>query len=219
MKDVIRGVSRASGVVIGFLPIATSFGAIAVQAGVPPWETIGLSIGVYAGASQFAAIEAVRQGLPWVSIVLTIWVINLRHIPMSLAATRQIYSRFAWGYRWLLAHGLIDETFALEMSDTPQSLSYYLGMHLCCWASWVIGTWLGCQVGLVLPDRWLQFALPGLFLYLLIDILRHYQGHKVWIVVGFGILLVLATESLGSTGILLSIIGVAGTASLLRIAN
>lgn len=212
MQEFLRGCSRVLGVIAGFLPIAMSFGALSVQSGLSVAATMGMSIGLYAGASQFAAIEAVRQHLPWFSIVLTVLIINLRHIPMSLAASRQIYSRFGWGKRWLLAHGLVDETFALEMSDDPQPFLYYMGMHVSCWVAWAIGTFLGCQVGLLLPAQWFQFALPGLFLYLLVDNVRRRWQRELAIVLGAGIALTLATRSLGSTGILLSILGVTAIA-------
>ncbi|MBD2462930.1 AzlC family ABC transporter permease [Oscillatoria sp. FACHB-1407] len=215
MNDFLKGASRVIGVVAGFFPIAVSFGAVSVQAGIPAIATIGMSMGVYAGASQFAAAEAVRQGLPWFSIVLTMLIINLRHIPMSLAAAQKIYNRFPWGKRWLLAHGLIDETFALNMLDEPRSFLYYLGMNVSCWSAWVLGTCLGAVVGLQIPERWLQFALPAMFLYLLTDNVRRLWGREVVVVIGIGVALALVTQSFGSTGILIAILGVAIAATLL----
>jgi len=50
MNDFCRGGLRASGIVVGFLPTAISFGAIAVQAGVPNGGAIAMSVWVFAGA-------------------------------------------------------------------------------------------------------------------------------------------------------------------------
>jgi 4-azaleucine resistance transporter AzlC len=212
MQEFIRGCTRVLGVVAGFLPIAMSFGALSVQAGLSVAATVGMSMGLYAGASQFAAIEGVRQHLPWLSIVLSVLIINLRHIPMSLSAHR-IYSRFGTVHHWLLSHGLIDETFALEATEPPQSFAYYLGMHLSCWVVWVLGTWLGCQVGFQLPEQWLQFALPGLFLCLLTDSLRRRWRREMTIVLSVGVALALLMRSLESVGMLLAILGVTAVAS------
>lgn len=214
MKEFWQGASRALGIVAGFLPTAVGFGAIAIQAGIDLPTTLSMSIWIFAGASQFAAVEAVRQGLPWLSIVLTVWVINLRHIPMSLAAVRKIYRHFGRPQQWLLSHGLVDETFALELSEPLRPFSYYLGMHLCCWLAWVAGTWMGSRLGMQIPERWLQFALPALFLYLLIHSVQRVWSRAIALVLGIGTALVLATLGLGSTGILLSILGVAVVASL-----
>lgn len=212
MKDFLRGISRVLGVIAGFFPIAMSFGALSVQAGLSIAATVGMSMGVYAGASQFAALEGIRQDLPWLSIVVTVLIINLRHIPMSLSAHR-VYRRFGKGQQWILSHGLIDETFALEALEEPQPFPYYLGMHLGCWAAWVAGTWLGCLIGMQVPDRWLQFALPALFLCLLTDSIRHRWRRELAIVIGAGIAIALVVQPFGSTGMLIAILVVTAIAS------
>jgi 4-azaleucine resistance transporter AzlC len=221
MKEFFRGISRALGVGVGYLPIAMSFGAVSIQSGLSDTAAVGMSLWVYAGAAQFAALEGVRQNLSWLSIVLTMLLMNLRHIPMSLA-TKGIFSDFSRGQQLVLFHGLTDEAFALDLSDKPRgqsqpkaSLPYYVGIHLFCWASWVIGTWLGCKLGSLLPERWLQFALPSLFLYLLSDGMSRYWSRDVLVLLGVGIALVLATQQLGAFGVLMSIIGVAALASFL----
>ena len=212
MQEFLKGMSRVLGVVAGFVPIAMSFGAVSIQAGLSQSATVGMSMWVFAGASQFAAIEGVRQHLSTLSIVLTMLVINLRHIPMSLAASKT-YNRFSFSKQLLLFHGLIDETFALELSDELRPFSYYVGMHFCCWVSWVIGTWLGCQLGVIIPTKWLLFALPSLFISLLSNGVISYRNREIFIVLGVGIALVLATKQLGSFGLLLSIVGVSVVAA------
>lgn len=212
MKDFLQGMSRALPVVAGFVPIAMSFGAVSMQAGLSQSATVGMSVWVLAGTAQFAAIEGVRQQLSGWSIVLTMLVINLRHIAMSLAV-RKIYNRFSLAQKLLLFHGLIDETFVLELSDELRPFSYYLGMHFCCWAAWVIGTWLGCKIGVQIPAKWLLFALPSLFLSLLTNSVIKYRNQEILIVLAVGIVVVLVTRNMGSFGILLSIIGVAVVAA------
>ncbi|MGG6295907.1 AzlC family ABC transporter permease [Leptolyngbya sp. AN02str] len=213
MQEFWRGAGRALGVVVGFLPIGMSLGAIAIQTKLSSAVTIFMSMWLYAGASQFALVEAAKQQLPWLSILITVLIINLRHIAMSLSA-QSVYGHFPRWQRWVLAAGLIDETFALEMTEEARSFPYYLGMHVCCWLSWVGATAIGCQLGLLLPERWLQFALPALFLCLLLANVRR-QGRGIWAVVAIALALVLMLQSFGSTGILLAILGVAIAASVL----
>lgn len=221
MKEFKRGISRALGVAVGYLPIAMSFGAVSVQSGLSDGAAVSMSLWVYSGAAQFAALEGVRQNLSWLSIVLTMLLMGLRHIPMSLA-TKGIFGKFSRVQQLVLFHGLTDEAFALDLSDEPHgqsqsgaSFSYYAGIHLFCWASWVIGTWLGCQLGSQLPERWLHFALPSLFLCLLSDGMSRRWSRDTLVVLGVGTALVLVTQQLGSVGILLSIIGMSVLASLL----
>jgi len=127
MREFLRGGVRALGIVAGFLPTAVSFGAIAIQTKLSVAATLGLSAWVFAGASQFAAVEGLRQGVAALSIVITVitvLVINLRHLPMSVAIARHRYAQFSIWQRWLLCHGLVDEVFALEMSDPPCPFAY-----------------------------------------------------------------------------------------------
>jgi 4-azaleucine resistance transporter AzlC len=214
MREFLRGGVRALGIVAGFLPTAVSFGAIAIQTKLSVAATLGLSAWVFAGASQFAAVEGLRQGVAALSIVITVLVINLRHLPMSVAIARHRYAQFSTWQRWLLCHGLVDEVFALEMSDPPRPFAYYLGMHGCCWAAWVAGTWLGCVVGLQIPERWLTFALPALFIDLLVRAVRQLRHPNRWIVLMLSLILAVASIPLGSTGLLVSILGIAAIATL-----
>ncbi|WOD40540.1 AzlC family ABC transporter permease [Nodosilinea sp. E11] len=208
MKAFLQGCSRALGIVAGFLPIAMSFGAISVQAGLPATAAVGMSAWLFAGAAQFAAVEAVRQGLSGWSILLTVFIINLRHIPMSLAA-QKLYGKFGRWQQWLLAQGMIDETFALELCDRAHPFPYYLGIHLSCWGAWVVGTALGCWVGLQLPERWLQFALPALFICLLCSGLQGHWNRDAAVAIAVGIAFTLIAQPLGATGLLLAIVAIA----------
>lgn len=214
MREFLRGGTRALGIVAGFLPTAVSFGAIAIQARLSVEATLGMSAWIFAGASQFAAVEGLRQGLAALSIGITVLVMNLRHVPMSLAIARHRYAQFPTWQRWLLCHGLVDEVFALEMSDPQRPFAYYLGMHCCCWGAWVAGTWLGCVVGLQIPERWLTFALPALFIYLLVNAIRQLRHPNRWIVLALSLILALGSTTLGSTGLLVSILGIAAIATL-----
>lgn len=211
MHDFFKGIYRALGVGIGYFSVAMSFGALATQVGLSMPAAVTMSIWVYAGAAQFAALEGVKQDLFWASIVLTMLLINLRHIPMSLASNR-IFERFGRGQRLFLAHGLTDEAFALDISGKPRSQSYYIGIHSLCWLTWISGTWIGCQLGAKLPVQWLSFALPSLFICLLVDSIGD-RPSREWLVVAIGVALVLVTQSWGTLGFLLSILGVAGVAA------
>lgn len=211
MQEFLKGINRAIGVGAGYMPIAIGFGALAKQSELSDAAAVGMSVWVYAGAAQFAALEGIRQNLSWFSIVVTMLLMNLRHIPMSLAI-KPIFSRFEGKQQLLLAHGLTDEAFALDVSDKPRSWHYYTGIHLFCWLSWIFGTWVGTHVGQQIPAQWLQFALPSLFLCLLIDSIKTWNQQTI-ITILTGIVLVLTLQNVGTLGILLSILGVATVAT------
>ncbi|MUL35943.1 AzlC family ABC transporter permease [Gloeocapsopsis dulcis] len=212
MQEFRTGCSRALGVGVGYVPIAISFGALATQSGLSDAAAVVMSVWVYAGAAQFAALEGIRQNLSWLSIVLTMLLMNLRHIPISLAIN-PIFNRFDRKQQLFLAHGLTDEAFALDVSDKPRSWHYYTGIHLFCWLSWILGTWIGCQLGQQIPAQWLQFALPSLFICLLIDNIKTWN-QQIILTILTGVVLVLTLQNIGTLGILISILGVAALATL-----
>src|SRR5512137_731818 len=78
-----EGVKDALPVVLGYLPVGVAFGLLARNGGVTPSEAGLMSLLVYAGASQFLAIEMIFKGMTWLPIVFATCFINLRHFLMS----------------------------------------------------------------------------------------------------------------------------------------
>jgi predicted branched-subunit amino acid permease len=78
----------------------------------------------------------------------------------------------------------------------------------------VAGTWLGCVVGLQIPECWLTFALPALFIDLLVRAVRQLRHPNRWIVLMLSLILAVASIPLGSTGLLVSILSIAAIATL-----
>ena len=47
------------------------FGGLAVQAGLTPAQVLGMSVLVFAGASQFVAVPMIAAGTPLLTVVVT----------------------------------------------------------------------------------------------------------------------------------------------------
>jgi predicted branched-subunit amino acid permease len=83
-SDQFRGGMKAAlPIVLGYLPVGVAFGLLARNAGLTPSEVGLMSLLVYAGASQFLAIEMIFKGMTWLPIVVATFFINLRHFLMS----------------------------------------------------------------------------------------------------------------------------------------
>lgn len=159
----------------GYIPVAISFGLIAIQAGFSVWGALAISVFVYAGASQFLFVAMVASGAPlWAVVVMTI-VINARHVVYGPNIAQWLPPSRWWP--WLM-HGLTDQIFAIAHSRLPQlaerdRLAWFTGAMLLAWFSWIGGTLLGAVAGGELTSRWplmgqvMPFALPALFLVLL----------------------------------------------------
>lgn len=104
-------------IAIGYLALGIACGILAQQAGLTPLEALGMSVLVFAGSGQFIGIAMMAQGAALVSIGLTIFIVNLRHLLFSSTLMNFFNGRsknFLIGY----AHGITDETFAVNLK-TP----------------------------------------------------------------------------------------------------
>ena len=166
--------------VVGATPFGIIFGAVAVNSGLSAWATAALSLFVFAGASQFVAAGLVGSGAGLLIIVLTTFVVNLRH---SLYAVTLAPFVKGLPQRWLLLLGfsLTDETFLVaegryrRPDHSPYKHWYQAGSAFFMYTNWQVWTWVGIFAGQALPDpaSWgLDFALVVTFVGMLIPGLR-----------------------------------------------
>ncbi|MGE5575751.1 MAG: AzlC family ABC transporter permease [Syntrophothermus sp.] len=177
-EDFLKGLNAALPIVVGYLPIAVTYGLLGLSSGLPGWAVIAMSVLVYAGASQFIAANLVALGASVPQIVLTTMVVNIRHLLMSASlATRVRQLRRA--VAGLIAFGVTDETFVVAMTHAggtkeepaPRLTALFLlGLNLFAYLSWVGGTALGVFVADLLPVclvSGLTVALYAMFISLL----------------------------------------------------
>ncbi len=167
--------------IVGAIPFGLIFGTLASSSGLSFVGAIAMSIFVFAGSSQFIALGLLAAGTSWPVIVLTTFVVNLRHLLYSVTLVPSV--------RWLpqrwkipLAFWLTDETFAVVVSrynqsdNSPHKHWYYLGSALFMYLNWQICTVLGLTVGQLLPNAtaWgLDFAMSVTFIGMVIPYLRN----------------------------------------------
>jgi 4-azaleucine resistance transporter AzlC len=182
MKDQRRtfwaGVRAVLPLLMGDIPFGMIYGVLALDAGLTPASAQMMSSIVFAGSAQFITAQLVREAVPGLVIVLTIAVVNLRH--MLYSASIAPYLR-ALPMRWkvLLSYLLTDEAYAVSILNyekegvTPSGHWYFLGTGLTLWISWQLVTAAGILLGTTLPESWpLDFALPVTFIALIIPTLK-----------------------------------------------
>jgi 4-azaleucine resistance transporter AzlC len=148
----------------------TVFGGLAVQAGLRTIEVWGMSLLVFAGAAQFVAVPMLAAGAPALAIVVTTYVINMRHYLMA-ATLAPSFRAFPRGWLALVAHFLNDESFAVAVARrTPPDPWVFVGSAGAVSGAFMVGVAVGTQLGGLVADpaRWgLDFAFPAVFLALL----------------------------------------------------
>ncbi len=164
--------------VISLLPFGMITGAASTAAGMDPWLALGMSLIVYAGASQLAAIALMAQHTPLAIVVLTVLVVNLR-MTMYSAALAAHFRESPTGRKWLISYLLTDHGFALMLakfkpgSSEPHRDMYYLGAASIMWLSWQLMVAVGIFAGTLVPTNLsLDFAIPLVFLALLMPALQ-----------------------------------------------
>lgn len=174
------GLRAAAPIAAGYFPVAFSFALTALQAGLAGWQAVLISIVVYAGAAQFVLVALMAAGGTPAGIVLSIALLNLRHLFYGPALLTAVGHRHTTTSPWLLGAGLTDEVFGTALGRAanvpePDRERWLLGLQLGAYAAWVGGTATGALVGLqaVAQVRWLNdvfaFVLPALFFTLLLD--------------------------------------------------
>lgn len=164
--------------IIGNIPFGLITGAASAAAGMDPWLSIGMSIIVFAGAAQLAAIALMAQQAPAFVVVLTVLVINLRMVMYS-AAIAPYFRRTSGPRKWLFSYLMTDHTFALvttkfDKASHPMHFdAYYLGATSGMWCFWQGSVAVGVFAGTMMPAAWsLDFFIPLVFLSLVLPALR-----------------------------------------------
>ncbi|WP_271407591.1 AzlC family ABC transporter permease [Pseudomonas sp. Q1-7] len=197
-------------IVSGFM-FGLVFGVLASKAGLTTFATALMSLLVFAGASQFVAIEQWQPGhLPVVGIVLTTLLVNLRHLLMSLslrrAFLRESRSRLLPSFALLL----IDETWALaehRFKQAQPSLRYFVQAGLLIYAGWVGGSVIGTLVGSRIPDPdafGLDFTFIAMFLSLMVLLWRHLMDFGTWLLSGAIATAVMHLPGLGDASVVIA---------------
>lgn len=121
-EEWLAGTRSAVPIMLGYVPVGIAYGVMARQAGLNTWQTVLMSLTVYGGASEMMAAGMVAQGAAVLTIVLTTFILNLRHIIMSTCVFNQMQGG-RLPVRMLAAFGVTDETFAVytTTANTPRT--------------------------------------------------------------------------------------------------
>jgi predicted branched-subunit amino acid permease len=131
-----------------------AFGLAAVQKGLEPLQTLLMSTTVFAGASQFAAVDMWGSEVSLIPLMAVVFAINSRHLLMG-ASLYPMLREMPPGRRYSLLLLLTDANWAVsaqEYQGGKRNLEVILGGGLAIWLAWIFGTWLGVYFGGLLKD-------------------------------------------------------------------
>lgn len=165
-------------IVLGYVPIGLAYAIIARQAGLTTLETVLMSLMVYGGASQMMAAGMLARGAGLTAIILATFVLNLRHLIMSLCVNERMHPA-PTPWRLLSSYWITDESFALFSTTARERCTvwYFLGMAFSAYVAWAASSLLGALVMELLPailSASLGIAIYAMFIALL---LPHVSGN------------------------------------------
>jgi len=133
---------------------------------------------VFAGSSQFIGVNMIAAGVPGLLVVLTTFVVNLRHSLYSVSLGPHVRNL---PQRWLIPLGflLTDEAYAVTImhydrgGPSEYKHWFFLGAGLSMYLNWQLVTLIGVIAGSQVPnpEQWgLDFAMIVTFIGILAPI-------------------------------------------------
>ena len=201
------------------IPFGIAYALLAQESGFTKLEAISMSLIVFAGSAQLAIIEMAPTQAGYLAILLTVLLLNLRHVlyaltlDLKLAQPRSIPKP-------LLAAGMTDENMGLtiaHMQRRPATDWYFIGSVLSLYGSFAAATIFGVFLGGRIPDPerlHLDVIFPLTFLALLLPLVRTRRALAIAVVaagvslglrplIGSSYSVLIAILAGGATGLLL----------------
>ncbi len=161
-------------VLTGYLVLGFGFGIIFKAGGYGLLLALSMSIFVYAGSMQYAAIGLFGAGASLITVALTTLMVNARHIFYGVSMLDKY--RGVGKTKPYLIFSLTDETYSLVCRDIPELdekelKKYYLFVSLFNHSYWVLGTLIGAAVGSLIQfnTEGIDFALTALFVTVFLE--------------------------------------------------
>ncbi len=149
--DIKDAVKAGIPIFIGYFPAAVAFGILSRTTGISLVESFLFSAVVFAGASQFIALNLLVTGMGPAGIILTTLLVNFRHFLMSAYLSTRMRET-ARKFYFLIAFGVTDEVFSvLSFTKGPLSKGFVLVLQISAYSGWVSGTLCGYLLGGFLP--------------------------------------------------------------------
>jgi len=170
----IQGVKDCVPTLLGYISIGLAFGVVGSASGLSVLEIALLTILIYAGSAQFIFCALLLTSSPASAIIVTIFVVNLRHLLMSLTLAPH-FTRYSMLRNVGFGTLLTDETFGVAVTKQMQTGKLYGkwmdGLNLTAYIFWILSCVTGAFLGqwVANPEQWgLDFALVAMFVALLV---------------------------------------------------
>lgn len=158
---------------LGVVPFGLAYAVTARSAGLSVVETQALSLLVFAGSAQFSAAGMFGTAASGLSIVLTTFLLNVRHVLYGVSLARSVPLRGV--ERPTAAFFLTDEAFGVATASRARTFRFLLGTELSLYVTWNLATLVGALGATAIPDParlGVDVVFPLAFLALLVPLVH-----------------------------------------------
>lgn len=185
-KELTLAFKNSIGVMMGYLSLGFAFALLLISNNYPYYIAIIMSIFIYAGALQFAAVSFFNTKMGLLDIAIASFFINIRQSFYGLSLLKKFANTKP--FKSYLIFALTDETYALLTSiPTLKDINkkfYYLFLSAFNHFYWVLGTTLGAIIGTSIEfnSKGIDFSLTALFIVLAIEQYRAQKSIKPFVI-------------------------------------
>jgi len=176
----LQGIRDGAPFLLMAIPFAMVFGVVATEAGLTLAQTLGFSVLVIAGASQYAALQLMVENAAIAFVLLAALAVNLRMAMYSASLVPHLGAAPLW-QRALVAYVNFDQSYIVSIAQyekTPDwplrdKVMFFLGVATPIAPAWVVSTAVGALLGTQIPPEYaLDFIVPIMFLAMVAPMLK-----------------------------------------------
>ncbi len=177
IKELIKGFMDSIPLSISASIYGLVYGVMACKAGLSIFDTVVMSLIVFAGASQMTAVQMIAMGSGMLSIIITVFIINLRHFLMA-ASISPYLKHESNKMKMVNSFFLTDESYAASYSYFQKGKAtglYFLGSGLSLYVFWSISGVIGYFFGNIISSQLnyiFDFAFVAAFIGMIVPMIK-----------------------------------------------
>lgn len=157
-------------IVFGYIPLGLACGILAQKVGFDWLQMLMMSAFLFAGSGQFIALAMIGSGSTIMPVVITVFIVNLRHLLYALILNQYI-AKESRLYKALYAQEIVDETFAVNHTQFVRFRDGWtgrnaMGVNFVGHMSWIAATVAGLFLGntIYIDTALVSYALVAMFI-------------------------------------------------------
>ena len=176
-----RAFKNSLPIMAGYLALGIGFGVLLQSKGYSFWWAILMSITIYAGAGQYAAVDLLSGGASLLTTAFMTLIINARHFFYGFSLLDR-YNKIGKIKPYLI-FGLTDETYSIvcsvQLEESIDKKKYYFFITLLDHLYWIAGCTVGALAGTLIPfdSTGIDFAMTALFIVIFVEQWLDHKQH------------------------------------------